>query len=324
MRARNSVLIVLVAAIILSACGAGFAGDQFGSGKNHLKGKRVGLMVKSQTAMFWVIMMNRAAELAKEMGFELEILAPTTPNSNEEQIQLLESSLIDPPDIYVLVPSDSQGILPAIAEIHDAGVPIVNLNTKIGGGAEVVSFVSCEQYGLGVLAIQEAIKRLGDKGNCVFIEGPLGAQTHIDRNQGAKDTIAANPGWTILDRQVANSNRAEALTVMQTLLTKYNNIDFAFVGDADMALGAMEAVNQAGLSGKVKIVNICCDAAICDAIASDKIWMAVDDSPASQVTNAIQVANMHLGGEAVKPTYITDVHIVDKSNVEKQALLYVK
>ncbi len=237
---------------------------------------------------------------------------------------MLESSLIDPPDIFIIVPADSQGILPAIVEIHDAGVPIVNLNTKIGGNADVVSYVSCEQYGLGVLAIEEAIKRLGPTGNCVFIEGPMGAQTHIDRNQGAKDTIAANPGWTILDEQVANSNRAEALTVMQTLLTKFNNIDFVFVGDADMALGAMEAISQAGVGDKVKIVNICCDAAVCDAIATDKIWMAVDDSPASQAANALEVANMYLGGATVNPTYITDVHIVDKSNVVEQAKLYAQ
>ena len=293
--------------------------------KASLAGKKIALLVKSQTNIFWVQICNRAQELSDELGFELQILAPTTANSNEEQIQLLENSLIDPPDLYIIAPADSAGIIPAIEEINEAGVPIVNLNTKISSDSvELFSFVSCEQYGLGKLAIQEAIDRLSDSGSCIFIKGPLGAQTHVDRIEGAKAVLAENPGWTLLDEQIGNANRADALSITQTLLSKYDKIDFIFAGDAEMGLGAAEAIAQAGRADEIKVVCINCNEEVCQAIRDGRIWVSIDDSPASQVDGAVSVAAMYFNGEAVGATYYTDIHAVDLENVETQEKLYIQ
>ncbi len=85
MRSKIAGMLVLAMVVALGVNAVGLAGERAGlvqSGENYLKGKKVSLMVKSQTAMFWVLMMNKATEMAKEMEFELEILAPSTPNSS--------------------------------------------------------------------------------------------------------------------------------------------------------------------------------------------------------------------------------------------------
>ena len=74
--------------------------------ENYLEGKKIVVLLKSYTHMFWVEAANEAEMLADQYGCEVEILAPTVANSNEEQIELLENSLVSPPDLYIIVPAE--------------------------------------------------------------------------------------------------------------------------------------------------------------------------------------------------------------------------
>ena len=67
----------------------------------------------------------------------------------------------------------------------------------------------------------------------------------------------SNPGVKLLDQQAANFSRAEALTVTKTLLTKHGDkVKGIWAANDDMALGALEALQQAGRAGKVAVVGI--------------------------------------------------------------------
>jgi len=180
------------------------AAENEASDGNYLKGKKVTVLLKSYTHMFWIEAANEAKALGEEYGCEVEILAPTVANSNEEQIQLIENSLVNPPDLYVIVPADSAGIAPAIQQINDAGIPLVNVNTKITDtSVSYDSFISCNQYNLGHTTVSTAIEKIGEEGNAVVIFGKPGAQTYVERGEGADAAFAEHSGWTVLDNQIA-------------------------------------------------------------------------------------------------------------------------
>ncbi|MCD8082393.1 MAG: sugar ABC transporter substrate-binding protein [Clostridiales bacterium] len=293
------------------------------SAENYLEGKRITLLLKSYTHMFWVESANEATMLAEQYGCDLEILAPTVANSNEEQIELLENSLVNPPDLYIIVPADSSGIAPAIEEINSEGIPIINVNTQITGeGAEYDSFVSCNQYDLGYTTVSAGIEKLGEEGNAVIIFGKPGAETYVQRGQGAEAAFAEHEGWTVLDNQVANGDRNEAMTVMSTLLTKYDNIDMVYAEDGEMALGAAEALKQAGKEGEIKIIAQNSSSEICDAIKSGSIYMTYDDAAWAQTELGFAVANLVLGGQEVEDTYYSEIYLVDSDNVAEYAQRY--
>ncbi|MFD7022891.1 sugar ABC transporter substrate-binding protein [Promicromonospora sukumoe] len=93
-------------------------------------------------------------------------------------------------------------------------------------------------------ALSEAI---GGSGGIVALQGILDTGAAKDRFAGLEESLAANPDVELLDDQTANFSRAEALEVTKTLLTKHgDDIKGIWAANDDMALGALEALQQAG------------------------------------------------------------------------------
>ena len=149
-------------------------GAQTGTEENT-EGKTVAFLVKNMNNSFWIEMVDAALKQRDEYGGTLQVLAPIDTDSNEQQIQLLEQSLVNPPDLYVIIPTDSVGIVPAIEEINEAGIPIINLNTQIVGDVEKVTFLSCENYLLGYNVAKAGAELVGNEGKVVMLAGVPGS-----------------------------------------------------------------------------------------------------------------------------------------------------
>lgn len=93
-------------------------------------------------------------------------------------------------------------------------------------------------------ALAEAI---GGSGGIVALQGALDTAAAKDRFAGLEESLAANPDVELLDDQTANFSRAEALELTKTLLTKHGeDVKGIWAANDDMALGALEALQQAG------------------------------------------------------------------------------
>ncbi|GAA1870100.1 sugar ABC transporter substrate-binding protein [Myceligenerans crystallogenes] len=111
-------------------------------------------------------------------------------------------------------------------------------------------------------ALAEAI---GGSGGIIALQGILDTGAAKDRFAGLEESLAANPGVQLLDEQTANFSRAEALEVTKTLLTKHgDHVTGIWAANDDMALGALEALEQAGRDD-VAVVGI---DAVPDALAA--------------------------------------------------------
>ncbi len=292
---------------------------------NYLEGLDVDVLVKSRTHMFWVEAANSAEAMGDLYGCNVEILAPETASSNEEQIELLENSLVNPPDIYIIVPADSNGIAPAIQEINEAGIPIVNLNTKIlADDCDYESFISVNQTDFGYNTVTNAIERIGDTGNAIHIMGTAGAQTYAERCEGADSAFADNPGWTVLESQYADANRDTAYTVMNTLITKYadEGIDLVYAEDGEMTLGCAQAIDDAGMTGEIKLAGENFNSEISEGVENGSIFLTMDDSAWLQTEVAFAVANAVMGGVDVEDVYYSPLFPVDSSNIDEYTAMY--
>ncbi|MFF5077904.1 sugar ABC transporter substrate-binding protein [Actinoplanes sp. NPDC000266] len=98
---------------------------------------------------------------------------------------------------------------------------------------------------------------IGGSGGIIALQGVLDTAAAKDRFKGLEASLAKNTGVKLLDQQAANFSRAEALTVTKTLLTKHGDkLKGIWAANDDMALGALEALQQAGKAGKVAVVGI--------------------------------------------------------------------
>ena len=122
----------------------------------------VAFMVNKLSSAFWTDVEKGAKEAAEALGWKIDILSPITPDSNEQQIQLLEQALINPPDIFIITPADARGITPAIEKINEAGIPIINYNARfLDPDVESLTFVGLDKYELAKIVAEDLVEKLG-------------------------------------------------------------------------------------------------------------------------------------------------------------------
>lgn len=107
---------------------------------------------------------------------------------------------------------------------------------------------------------------IGGEGGIIALQGVLDTAAAKDRFAGLEAALSENSNVTLLDDQAANFSRAEALEITKTLLTKHGDkVKGIWAANDDMALGALEALKQAGREGEVAVVGI---DAVPDALAA--------------------------------------------------------
>jgi ribose transport system substrate-binding protein len=115
------------------------------------------------------------------------------------------------------------------------------------------------------------------KGKILAIQGELANSAAINRFKGLQKALVENPGIELLDDQSGAWNPQKALTITESWLSKYKDIDGIWVANDGMALAVIQALKAKGLNGKVKVVGI-------DAI-DDALTAIKDGDPVATVAS---------------------------------------
>ncbi|MDR1931897.1 MAG: sugar ABC transporter substrate-binding protein [Spirochaetales bacterium] len=312
--------VLLVMVCLLAACGGGTAsssaGSASGAAASGASGKEATLILKNLTNPFFISVKEGGEAAAAKYGLNLTVLAPLKADNNEEQMQMVEQSIARQTDILVIIPADTNGIIPAVEKVFEANIPVVDLNTKIGGDKVMwKTFVAIENYDGGYMAVKKLCELMGSEGEIIIIEGVVGAQTSIDRVKGAHAAIAEFPKIKIVAQQSGEYNRAKGMDVVQNLLQAHPNVKAIFCCNDEMALGAVEAVEAAGKRGKILIAGIDANADAKQAIKDGKMTLSLDSQPYMQGYSAVEAAAKILSGEKVDERIVTEMAVVTKETL---------
>lgn len=100
------------------------------------------------------------------------------------------------------------------------------------------------------------VEKLGGKGNVVILEGPLGSSPQLGRGKGIQNVLDKNPGIKVLAKDTANWKRDEAVNKTSNWISAFKGeINGVISQNDDMALGAIQALREAGVSG-IPVVGI--------------------------------------------------------------------
>lgn len=336
MKKALKVMLSLILAFMLCACGTGndtatenaeTSGGTAETAEEEVQkdvsDMRVVLLVKQMANDFWVELADAAQAKADELGVTLEILSPLTADSNEEQIELLEQSLLDPPDAYVIAPADPEGIVPAVEEINAEGIPIVVLDAPITSeDVETLTYIGSNNYALGYDLAKATVEKTGiESGKVIIIEGKTGASSSLQRTEGA-EAAYAEMGWEIIDKQPGNWSRDESYNVVQNLLQTYQDVDVIQFNSVSMALGAYEAVTKSGQDIKCVAVDKTSEALqlMVDTDA-ETLYCLIDNPPDFIGSTGVEKAVAYLQGETVEAEYATSGDIIAPDEEGWQELL---
>lgn len=179
-----------------------------------------------------------------------------------------------------------------------------------------------DRWQSGYIAGQYIAGLLKGEGQIVQILGPSGSDWTKLRQQGFEAAIAEFPGMTIVGSADGGYVRDKGLTAAQDLLTKFPEIDAIYGENEDMALGASQAIDLAGLKhwdGSEGIVTIGADGLISgmDSIRDGKLTATVDVNSIEMGTTMIDTLFQHeVLGMSVSQFVRIPTVVVDKANVD--------
>ena len=119
----------MAAALVLSACGGDSGSAGGGSGGGGGEKPIVGLITKTDTNPFFVKMKDGAEQAAGQAGVELQSFAGKQDGDNEAQVQAIENLISAGAKGFLITPSDSAALVPAIEKAKQQGMLVVALDT---------------------------------------------------------------------------------------------------------------------------------------------------------------------------------------------------
>lgn len=308
-------IFALILAVAMVACM--FAGCS--KDNNKTDAKEILVIVKNSTAPFWISIMDGAKAAGAELGYTVTCKTPVDTaegSGNEQQSNLCEEAIVSGVSCVVLAPVDSEAIVPATKKINEAGIPIVNLNTKISDDTQYKTFCGLENINQGYNTAKAMFELMNGEGKIFIIEGSTGAQTSIDRVKGFEKALAEYPNIEVVAQQSANYSRADALNVVQNLLQAHPDVNAILCCNDEMALGSAEAIDAANLTGTIKVAGQDANDDAVAALKEGKITVTSYGNPYMQGYTAVKAAVDILEGKNVDAFYEVETVVVTKENVD--------
>jgi simple sugar transport system substrate-binding protein len=222
------------------------------------------------------------AEAAKR---GIKLIFSDAQQKQENQIKALRSFVAQGVDVIAFSPVVETGWEPVLREIKQAGIPVVLTDraVAVSDPSLYVTFIGADFVEEGRRAGRWLAEKT--KGQAVIAElvGTPGSAPAIDRKKGFEEILASHPGMKIVLSQSGDFTRAGGKEVMEAFLKspQGRQINALFAHNDDMALGAIQAIEEAGLKPGQDITIISIDGVrgAFEAMVAGKLNCTVECNP---------------------------------------------
>mgnify|MGYP003097230528 FL=1 len=230
------------------------------------------------------------------------------------QIQQIRDMIADGIQAIFLCPVDWEKIAPALTELKEADIEIINLDTQVQDREEVDAYVGSDNINAGVICGEKLIEAAPDGGQVVILECTT-QNSIIDRINGFEETIAGK-GFEVVERSETGGKKDEAKTQMARILKEQDHITAVMCGNDQIALGALEAIEEAGRS-EMMIYSADGSPKLKQELAKDGSLVVgiAAQSPINIGKSAVTVALQIMNGERYEKETLEEVLFIDRSNV---------
>jgi galactofuranose transport system substrate-binding protein len=224
-------------------------------------------------------------------GEGFDVIVRDAMGSQSRQIEAIRFFIQQKVDVIVFSPVVESGWDAVLAEAKAARIPVILEDHPVNAKDDSLwaSWIGSDfveegrraaAWVLGYGPIKERASRRTV--NIVELEGDPASTPAIERKRGFDEGLRGHPTYKLLRSQPANFDRSTGAAIMQSFLQAYGkDIDVLFAHNDDMALGAIEAIEGAGLKPGSDIVIVSVDGirAAFQAMVAGKLNATVECNP---------------------------------------------
>lgn len=264
---------------------------------------------------FFVHMENELKKTAEELG-NITINATDGQNSTPKQTADIEAAIINGVDGIIISPLDSVAMAPAVGQAVQAGIPVITIDRSVEG-VEVLGHVGADNVIGGEAQARLIIELFPDGATIVNLQGQPGASPAIDRNKGLHNVLDSMSQYTFVAEQTANFAREEGASVTEAILAGLDSPpDVIVAANDDMALGAMQVVEEQGLA--IPIIGFDALPEALGAVRDGKLKATIEQTPGEQSATAMRAMVSYLrDGTAPDKVKLLEPFAVTSDNLDK-------
>lgn len=215
----------------------------------------------------------------------VELVFSDAQQKQENQIKALKSFIAQGVDVIAFSPVVETGWEPVLQDIKKAKIPVIlsDRAVDVSDNSLYVTFIGADFIEEGRRAAKWLAKATGGKAMIAELVGTPGSAPAIDRKKGFEEVMAKSPEMKIIKSQSGDFTRAKGKEVMESFLKspEAKQINALFAHNDDMALGAIQAMEEAGVKpGKdILIVSIDGVRGAFEAMDAGKLNCTVECNP---------------------------------------------
>jgi galactofuranose transport system substrate-binding protein len=237
----------------------------------------------------------------------------------ENQIKALRSFIAQRVDVIAFSPVVETGWETVLREAKAAKIPVILTDraVEVPDDTLYLSLIGSDFVEEGRKAGRWLLENTKDvKGdvNIVELQGTVGSAPANDRKKGFAEIIAADPRYKVIRSQTGDFTRAKGKEVMEAFLkAEGKKINVLFAHNDDMAIGAIQAIEEAGMKpgSDITIISIDGVKGAFEAMIAGKLNVTVECSPllGPQLMAAVKDV---VAGKAIPRRIVTEESVFPK------------
>ena len=282
------------------------------SAQPALAGKTIGFSQSFVTTEWIREQRQGVLDTAQKLGLQTVVLDAA--NHPAKQISDIEDLVTRRVDAILISTYFAEAIAPAVREANRANIPLIVLSSSLVGDVDWTVQLSVDTLASARTAGEYFVKRLHGTGNVVQIEGSPGSTVNQKRGIGWHEVVDKVPGIKVVGRIMADYDRAKALKGMEDMLQAHARIDGVYTHSEDMALGAIQAVREAGRASGTFVTGY-------DGVASETLKAIYDGELAMVMSyhpfgvEGVEAAARVLQNKPTPKTIAFAAPMIDRNNV---------
>lgn len=272
--------------------------------------------------VFWETIRMGAQLAAKEEEIPFEYVGPLEEKDVDKQVEIMNSKIEEGANIILLAAADKERLALSVENAKKKGITLVSVDSSVVGQTEIVATDN-------VAAAQELthylLESINNEGEVIMLNFVQGASTANEREQGYDLVMAGQAKVKQLPTVYTEGTTESAYKKAKEIIKQYPNLKGLVGANQYMTEGICLAIEELGLSKKIKVVGFDSSNVIIEALEKGIIEAILVQKPFNMGYLGVKVAVDLFDGKKVEQDTDTGYKLITADTLydtENQKLLY--
>lgn len=254
-------------------------------------------------------------EYQKDSAPDVKLEVVFADDDAAKQQSQVESFVAQGVDAIILNPVDKVQSAAAVDFAFEAGIPVITVNTT-SDSPNVTAHVGSDDVEAGILQMERLLSVAPENPRVAYINAVLGHSAQVAREIGYLQVLDEHPDATLVVQNTADWSGDKALQLVENWIQTYpDGIDLIAVHADCILVGAITAVENAGLAGKILLGGMDCDMPVMLKIKEGVVDNSIWQDGLGQGSHSLRVAIEAAQGNAVSD-YLIPFEVCTPDNVD--------